>query len=210
MPDMITTLGVWVAAIYTLLTFSFIYKENLLYRFAEYTFVGATAGHFIVIAYQNILTKGWYPIVSKGQYVYILSMILGIAMFARYSKKARWISNYPIALLIGVGTALAMRGGVQAEFITQIATTVVPLYTATTTTFNNVVIAATVIAVLVYFLFTVQTKGRFGTTMDYVGRFGRYMLMFGFGAQFGATIMTRMGFLISRFQFLLYEWLRLG
>jgi hypothetical protein len=46
--------------------------------------------------------------------------------------------------------------------------------------------------------------------MDYVGRFGRYMLMFGFGAQFGATIMTRMGFLISRFQFLLYQWLGLG
>jgi len=208
--DVVTILGIWVAALYTLFTFSYIYKENPLYRFAEHTFVGAAAGHFVVIAYQNILSKGWYPIVSKGQYVYILSMILGLMLFSRLSKKQAWISYYPLALLVGVGTALAMRGAVQAEFLAQIASTITPLYTLNWKAFDDFVIALTVISALVYFLFTVEAKGPLKTPVAYLGKIGRYLLMIGFGAQFGATVMTRLGFVISRFQFLLFQWLGLG
>jgi hypothetical protein len=154
-----TVLGVWVAALHTLFTFSYIYKETPLYRFAEHTFVGATAGHFIVIAIQNILSKGWCPIASKGQYVYVLSIALGMMLFSRFYKKRALISHYPLALLIGVGTALAMRGAVQAEFLTQIASTIAPLYTLDAKAFNSFVIALTVISVLVHFLFTVEAKG---------------------------------------------------
>jgi hypothetical protein len=207
--DIAATFGIWVAALYTLFTFSYIYKENPFYRFAEHTFVGAAAGHFIVIAIQNILSKGWYPIVSKGQYIYVLSIVLGLMLFSRFYKKRAWISHYPLALLIGVGTALAMRGAIQAEFLTQVASTIAPLYTLTQKTFDNFVIALTVISALVYFLFTVEAKGPLKAPMTYLGKIGRYLLMIAFGAQFGATVMTRLGFVISRFQFLLFEWLGL-
>jgi hypothetical protein len=207
--DIIAVAGIWVAAFYTLLTFSFIYKESAIYRFAEYTFVGATAGHYIVIAYQSIVNKGLYPVVRQGQYIYILPLILGLMMFSRFSKKQSWISYYPIALLVGVGTALAMRGTIQAEFLAQITSTIAPLFAPSLTAFNNLVIAITVISVLIYFLFTVETKGPLKRPMDYVGKIGRYMLMVGFGAQFGAAIMTRLGFVIARFQFLLFDWLGL-
>jgi hypothetical protein len=208
--DLATLTGIWVAALYTLFTFSFIYKETPIYRFAEYTFVGATAGHYIVIAYQSIKNYGWYPVVVKGQYIYVLPLILGLMMFSRLSKKQSWISYYPIALLVGAGTALAIRGTIQAEFLTQITSTIAPLLAPTLTAFNNIVIAVTVISTLIYFLFTVEAKGPLKRPMDYLGKIGRYMLMVGFGAQFGAAIMTRLGFVIARFQFLLFDWLHLS
>jgi hypothetical protein len=136
-------------------------------------------------------------------------MILGLMLFSRFVKKRAWISHYPIALLVGVGTALAMRGAIQAEFLTQIASTIAPLYTPNQKTFDSFVIALTVISALVYFLFTIEAKGPLKVPITYLSKIGRYLLMIGFGAQFGATVMTRLGFVISRFQFLLFEWLGL-
>lgn len=206
--DLVTITGLWVAALFTLFTFSFIYKENRLYRFAEHTVVGASAGHYSVIAYQSILDKGWYPLVS-GQYLYLLPMILGFLIFSRFTKKYGWTSFYPVALLVGLGTGLAVRGTVQAEFLAQITSTVRPLYIYGYETLNNIIITVTVISVLVYFLFTVEPKGLLKSPVSYVGKLGRYLLMVAFGAQFGAAIMTRIAMLIQRFQFLLFEWLGL-
>ena len=44
-------LGTWVAATLTLFVFSFLYKDNPLYKFAENLFVGVSAGYLMVQAY---------------------------------------------------------------------------------------------------------------------------------------------------------------
>jgi hypothetical protein len=62
-----------------------------------------------------------------------------------------------------------------------------------------------VIAVLVYFFFSVEHKGVVGS----VSRIGILYLMVGFGASFGYTVMGRITLLLGRFQFLLGDWLGL-
>jgi hypothetical protein len=77
---------------------------------------------------------------------------------------------------------------------------------------GNLVAIITVISVLSYFIFSFELKSRFlmGTT-----KLGRYLLMIGFGAIFGSTVMMRFTLLIDRMYFIWVEWfaekvLRLG
>ena len=43
------TLGIWIAAALTFCIFSFLYKDNPFYKFAEHLFVGLAAGYGLVI-----------------------------------------------------------------------------------------------------------------------------------------------------------------
>ena len=47
--------GIWVAAILTLCIFSFLYKDNPLYKLAEHLFVGVSAGYQLVVLYHQYL-----------------------------------------------------------------------------------------------------------------------------------------------------------
>ena len=71
---------------------------------------------------------------------------------------------------------------------------------------NNALFLAIVVSVLVYFLFAFEQRNR---AVRGTAQFGRWVLMFSFGAIFGSTIMTRMALLIDRMYFLFHDWLRL-
>lgn len=43
------TIGLWIAALFTLGIFSFLYKDNPFYRFAEHAYVGISAGYMMVL-----------------------------------------------------------------------------------------------------------------------------------------------------------------
>ncbi|RMF74443.1 MAG: hypothetical protein D6744_14490 [Planctomycetota bacterium] len=45
------TLGIWVAAFFTLATLSFLYKDNPFYKIAEHAFVGISAGYWMVVGF---------------------------------------------------------------------------------------------------------------------------------------------------------------
>jgi len=70
---------------------------------------------------------------------------------------------------------------------------------------NNALFLAIVVSVLVYFLFAFEQRNR---AVRGTAQFGRWVLMFSFGAIFGSTIMTRMALLIDRMYFLFHDWLR--
>ena len=48
-------LSVWLAALLTLFIFSFLYKDNPLYKFAEHLFVGVSAGYYIVLNFWTVV-----------------------------------------------------------------------------------------------------------------------------------------------------------
>jgi len=71
--------------------------------------------------------------------------------------------------------------------------------------FNLFIILVGVIAVLVYFFYSVEHTGAVGV----VSKIGIWFLMVSFGASFGYTIMARLSLLIGRVGFLLEDWLTL-
>ena len=55
--------GIWVAAFLTLCIYSFLYRDNPFYRFAEHLFVGISVGYGIVIAiHQGVIPLAWDPL----------------------------------------------------------------------------------------------------------------------------------------------------
>ena len=110
--------GVWIAAFLTICVWSFLFRENVFSRFAEYTFVGMMTGHLIVMGTSTIQRFASVPL-SRGDVSVLIPIILGLLLYFTVSKKHYWLSRWPTALLVGTATAIAMRGFLSAYLIPQ-------------------------------------------------------------------------------------------
>lgn len=196
----INTIGIWVAAIGTLAVLSFAWRENRVYRFFEHVYIGAAAAHAVVVGINTLRNSAWNPLVNNGKYILLIPIILGLLMYTRFIRGKAWISRFPIAFVVGLGTGMIMRGAIVSQFITQIQATLVPL-----TSLGNIVVVFGTTAVLLFFYFS---RERTGALKQYT-IFGRWVMMVAFGATFGNAVMGEMTLLIGRMQFLFGDWLHL-
>ncbi len=195
------------AAILTFATFSFLYKDNPLYKIAEHLVVGVSAGYFVIILYYGSLQPQLIDRLADGKLWYLIPLFLGIIMWARFSRKFSWISRYPIAAYIGIGTGLAIPLEMQTKVTEQLHAMMVKfdwgnLLGNGILDYNNSITAMIIVlgslATLIYFYFSKEHKGWFGG----IATVGIWTLMLGFGASFGFTVMARISLLINRVQFL--------
>lgn len=196
MEDSPTVLMLWttLAAFLTLATFSFLYKDNPFYKIAEHLVVGVSAGYFLVLFTATSLKPTLIDRVVEGQYWYIIPGILGVMMWFRFSKKLSWISRYPIAFYIGtsgVAIPLFMYNNVNRQLSSTLDLT---LGFGSMAQFWNILIVIGVLTGLVYFFFSKEHKGAFGGA----ARIGIFVLMIGFGASFGYTVMARISLFVQR------------
>lgn len=199
-------IGTWVAATLTIAIFSFLYKDNPLYRAAEHIYVGLSAGFAVIYAWAFDV----YPMLIdsfKGHlsahdyleaYILIIPALLGIIMLLRSVPKLVWLSRWPISFTIGIGAGLGLIASIQGYLLPQISDTLRPMINL-----NNAIIYIGVITTLTYFYFSGEHQGIVGT----LARIGIVFIMIAFGASFGYTVMARVSLLIGRFYFLFHDWL---
>jgi hypothetical protein len=203
--------GYWVAAILTLCIYSFLYRDNPLYKFAESLFVGIGAAYWLAILYHNTLKPKLFQALfpgDSGQAVIwwrIFPGILAVFMLLRFYPKLSWLSRWALAFIVGMYAAVNLTGFAQADLVEQIyATMTMPLAGGGALNFIlNLVAIIGVFAVLIYFFFSKEHKGALGA----VAKVGIWFLMVAFGASFGYTVMGRVSLLIGRMTFLLRDWL---
>ncbi len=217
--------SVWVAAILTLFIFSFLYRDNPLYRFAEHLFVGVSAGYYVVLNFWTVIVPNlWDPLVkslagqgvdaarhgmfaaSLGDYRAWLALpgVLGVLLFARLLPRGGWIARWSLALIIGVYAGLKTTGFAQGDFVAQVQGSLLPLAAPSAyDTIKNVVMTIGLVCGLLFFFYSREHKGALGVA----SRLGIFFLMVSFGASYGYTVMSRVSLLIGRFQFLLQDWL---
>ena len=208
-PSFEAILGAWVATGLTLFIFSFLYKDNPLFKVAEHLYVGVSLGYTIVKAYDTVvMTLIVRPILDKGEWSLVIPVGIGMLMLARYVPKAAWLSRYAFAFIVGVGAGLAIPRTISSFILKQIEDTVRPLMTAVpgdgltfsmallnpASNLNAIIILFGVVSVLFYFFFSVEHTG----AGKVVARAGIFFLMISFGAAFGYTVMARMSLLIGR------------
>ncbi len=193
------SIEVLVAGVLTLAIFSFLYKENPVYRAAEHILVGVSVGYYLVILVEEtILSKVIKPLFWDGSLIVVIPTVLGLMMFARLSKKRGYIARVPLALLIGAGAGVSIPAMLYARIIKQMSASMLPLFTV-----SGIVVFVGVITTIVYFYFSREQKGWFG----YMAKTGTYFLMVFFGATFGYTVMSRVTLLIGRLEFLFTDFL---
>jgi hypothetical protein len=208
MNDTLNMLGVWVAALLTLALYSFLYRENPIYRFAEFLYVGLGAGHGIVVTVDNYIRPTIKnTLIRDGRWIYLVPIIIGLLIYTRYIKSIAYFSRWTMAFFLGVGSGVVLTRDFKPFFTSQITATFRPLWVAgrLSTSLNNILLVVGVIATLSYFFFTSRRTG----FLDYSARLGRWVMMLAFGAAFGNTVMARVSLFLGRVQFLLGEWLHL-
>ncbi len=201
-------IGIWVAAIFTLAIYSFLYKENPLYRLAEHLVVGISAGYAIVISYSVVLEPRLInPLLSGERFLLLIPAILGLLYVTRFFPKIAWLSRYPIAFVMGTSMGVGFPLSMKADVLRQVEATMIPVYSegmSLDLVLGNIVLILGTLAALIYFFFSKPHKGWFFGTGS---RIGIWVIMIGFGATFGFTVMGRISLLIGRIQFLLGDWL---
>ncbi len=221
--------GIWIAAFLTLCIYSFLYRDNPFYRFAEYLFVGMSVGYGIVLQYhQGFIPFAWEPFsdaVTGGSWTGWIKLIpigVGLLFFSGLSPRHTWLIRFPSAILIGVGCGLAIPNVLRANIFEQTRGTVEPfseihnqvtgqvpaieVMSSGELTFfiiGAVLMVIGVICTLTYFFFSVEHRG----PVKWVSKVGIAFLMIGFGSAFGNTVMGRVALLIQRVDFLLNDWL---
>lgn len=198
---MSTSAVVWIGAIVTIAAFSYLFKENQVYRAIEHIYVGAAAGYTITMGYNNLVTKAWQPMTEGGRYYLLIPVILGLMLFAPYlGGKYAWMRRYPLSFVVGIGAGITVRSSIIEQLVKQVAATVVPL-----SSIANVILVLGVLTVMSYFFFTFKPT-RFLSTSSEVGK---WVIMVTFGAAFGNAVMGRISLLIGRIQFIFRDWIHL-
>jgi len=219
--DFSTFLWTSFAAFLTLAIFSFLYKDNPLYKFAEHLFVGVSAGYFVVILFHNGLSPNLLQRLSDGDWYYlwlnslrpwyIIPGLLGVLMFSRFSKNWAWVSRYPMAIYIGIAAGVTIPLEMTNRVLRQMVATMTPIdwgnfaghgYLDIASGYSQVLIFIGAVAALVYFFFSTPHRGAIGGA----AKFGIWILMLGFGATFGFTVMNRVSLFANRIQFLWVNW----
>lgn len=162
-----------------------------------------------------------------GFWAYMFLLPVGLLGYFVFSNKHNWLSRIPIGIILGLWSGQQIqiwwnRYGPQIDNSLKpiIPTTFNPLYSPSTkglapdqvaviksqiyvtTAISNVIFIVTLLTVLSYFLFSFEVKSKL---MQGSSMLGRWLLMIGFGAIFGSTVMMRFTLLIDRMYFIWYE-----
>jgi hypothetical protein len=124
-----TTIG----AILTLSIYSFLYKDNPFYKFAEHLVVGVSAGYYLVIYYFNFIHPNVFsPVfllrmgdesIAFGSFLWWMALIpgvLGILLYARFFPKIAWVGRYALGVYVGGYAGLGISPVMQARVIEQL------------------------------------------------------------------------------------------
>jgi hypothetical protein len=203
-------IGIWVAALLTFMMFTFLYKDNPVFKLGEHIFLGVALGYSLsTYYYQNIYPEGVAPLlgnnpdIPKNMWVAI-PMVLGLFILLRMIPKLAWLSRYSFAVYIGGWAGITIPTEMAGRLLPQITATMRPLQMPVSVLMSQILLIIGVLCTVVYFFFSLEHKGAVGR----ISRFGVVFIMIAMGASFGNTVMARVSLLIGRFQFLLYDWIQ--
>jgi len=193
---------VWVAVFFTLSVYTFLWKDNPLFKLAESVTVGVGMG-FAIVQWWDLSLKGrfWIPLTTDFSHRFhlIIPAILGILMITRIIPKLSWLSRYALAFTMGAGSGFALPRVIQTSILQQLYATMLPINFTLHGILFNIIIIVGVLSGLMYFFFSKEHKGVFGG----IANVGIWFLMVGFGATFGYTVMARLSLFIGRVLFIL-------
>ena len=210
-------LGTWVAALLTLMVFSYLVSDNPLYRLAEHLFVGSALGYAIVVAIQDVLLPRLFTPLARDPLTYwhlLVPLLLGLLLLAKGRVSTAWLGNISVGFLFGVGAALAIGGALVGSLFYQVRDTMLPLLPGKGdggSVIDNLILVVGTLGSLAYFYFTAGEEREATGLRDGALRLGsvvgKWFIMITLGALFANAVTARVSLLVGRLQFLLGDWL---
>jgi len=219
-----------IAVLLSVAIYTFLWKDNMVYKIAEHIFMGVSVGYSIAYSYHKILVpKLWVPVkrfLSQGNYIlaiyFILGGLIGLLYISRFTDKTSWLSRYPIAITVGFYAGFRIVPVWMTMVSKQLNATIKdptgspllngklfeaffnnPTWGNFINAINEPLIVVGVLLVLIYFFFSFSND-------NFVVKISRkpalVILMLGFGGAFGYTFMARISLFIGRMNFIFSEW----
>lgn len=200
--------GVLLGFVFTLFIFSYILGDNPLFKFAIHVFIGVAAGYATVVTLFNvILPQLVFPFLSGSQGEIVLTVIFlipSILILAKIFPRLSALGNPAVAILVGIGAAVAIGGAVTG--------TIFPQTSASINAFekqallNAIILLISTLTTLIYFQFNLgqrkATPKLLQRILQGIGWVGQFFVAVTFGALFTGVYVAVMTALIERFNFL--------
>lgn len=195
--EMIDIFGNLVFAAVIFMIWTVLYKENPLYKVIANISVGLALAFWLKGGLDSLANNVISPAIFQANVARIAVLALGLMMFLRYNKQISFASKWPIAILSGVGTAIAVRGAIPSMILSQIKSgsfAGLDLYAS----LMNIILWVGIVSTLIYFIFSFQ-RGRVTGT---ISRIGQVYMMIAFGVVFGqsiygSSVMVQMTYLLN-------------
>jgi hypothetical protein len=212
-------LGMLVGFLLTLLIFSYIFGDNVLFRLGIHIFIGISTGYIAVLVWENVLwARLFAPLISGSQSERILAivpLVLGVLLLMKASPRLSGLGNISMAFLVGVGAAAAVGGAVLGTIFPQAAATINQFdldamrqsgENVWLQLFNAIVMIVGTLATLIYFQFSVRSKnsplpGR-ARWIEMAAWVGRIFIAITFGVLFAGVYAASLAALVERLGFM--------
>jgi hypothetical protein len=206
-----TFAGGIVAALLTVMVFSYLLGANPLWRVAQSLLVGVSVGYVTLVLLTQVVAPQVARVIAPvpgtpedERWLAAVPVALGLLLLLRIAYPGAWPASFGLNLVVVVGAALALGGALAGAIVPQSLDTMRlldfnDLYTLT----GNIVLVLGVIAALTYFAFAARPDGERPVPLKAVSTAGRWVLVVTFGALIGTLVNTFYAALIERLEFLL-------
>ena len=201
-------LGIWVGFALTLMVYSYIIRDNFLYRIAVYVFVGLTAGYTSIVTIESVLVPWFDVTVNTGEAAKVglglTPVMLALLLFLKNSRRFGYIGNLGLAIVVAVGAGVALVGALTG--------TLIPLAQDTVNASNGeladgLVILVGVTSSLIYFQYLARRTRdnrvvRF-RSLQLFSAVGQGFIVVTLGALYAGAILTSLAIFSERIGFML-------
>ncbi len=201
-PETLDLIAGWVSLVLTLMIFSYLLSDNVLYRLAVHVLVGVAAAYVAIVAVESVLVPWVQQTLLVDSETYDQATLMGLRAFGllpflggvlllfKFSARLASVGDLEVAFLVGVGLAVAVVGAVSG--------TVAPLVRETgrwveRDTIEGVVMVVGVVATLLYFQYlAVERQGetRRPRWLQGISALGRAFVMVTLGALYAGAIIA--------------------
>lgn len=208
---MITTMepiGVFLAFVITLMVLSYVFSDNVFYRLASYIFVGSSAGYIAAVLVKDVLLIKLQNLTVQGISANEVSLLGVLAIFTvlllgKLNPSFGFIGNIPMAMIVGVGTAISVAGALFGTLLPNIMGLGAGAELSQIPTILISMVGT--IATLIFFNFTflkgdkrVQTQPAW---MSGIAKVGKFFIVVALGVVFAGVLTASINALVDGFSF---------
>jgi hypothetical protein len=222
-------IGTIVAALLTVMVLTYIIGDNVLFRLATYIFIGVATGYAGLVAFHSVLVPGLFsPLLEKtaqelftgDRGLHIIRLLIPCLLILLLTLKifpsgARF-GGLPMAILVGVGAAVVVGGGITGTLIPQSVGAMQSLNpsvqapltgeTGILRVFFVLIMLFATISTLLYFRFSAKRElsgeARRSLLASIMAIIGKFFIAATFGVMYAGALATSIVILAERFQFL--------
>lgn len=204
-------IGGIVAALLTVMVFSYLLGANPLWKIAQSLLVGVSVGYVSLVVLTQVVAPQIARIIVPAQgtlesdrWLGAVPVALGLLLLLRIAYPGAWPASLGLNLVVVVGASLALGGALAGAIAPQVLDTMRLLTlnssdpAAIAATVGNIVLVAGVVCALAYFAFGARADGIRITPVRQLSVAGRWVLVVAFGAILGSLAITFYSALIER------------